>query len=631
MPQSSFLLVLQFNGSNPRFFHGLFVIFILGLVFGSGCSRSKPESTPHETPVDMDRINRIINSIPPDKPDMYLKVIGDSARNEDERLKMCNTALGMGIRMKPDDFRYLADGILNTFGRVNPSIHTIALGMKGRNYFRMGKRDSAKVLIELCLNEAETSQDSGLLSFAYQEMANVYMYRNLLSQSLEYLYKAIDYLPQVSRGHLADLVADVGMNYDRQRNYPKSKEAFFRSFALKRTEGDSAAMMLYALNLAQAYANLGMGDSVLWAADQAYAIAQKLNDSTRHYNIYLHWGQGNSLKGNASEALAYSQKAALLAEQRQDLWAKFRAETNIANCVWQMGQLDKAEALYWQVFEGQRERMGAKINIPICDSLVRLSLAKAGNTRLLTYLRKVSAFRDSLFNRERVQIWEDMSVRYHTLEKEAQIKKLELEKRNNQLYFLAIVFAFSVVLGLTAWFIYRGRQKHILLQSEKELLASKQTLLLANQRVQEQELANHKIQLEDFQKNIVLKNQLIVEMEGRMAKLLADASCISDAELEQNKSALANMKILTEDDWLLYLKHFEKVYPDFIGRLKSRFEGLSTGEIRQLVMVYQGFSRTQIADMLGISSESVRKNQYRLRKKLGIEEHADLASSLHAL
>jgi DNA-binding NarL/FixJ family response regulator len=84
------------------------------------------------------------------------------------------------------------------------------------------------------------------------------------------------------------------------------------------------------------------------------------------------------------------------------------------------------------------------------------------------------------------------------------------------------------------------------------------------------------------------------------------------------------MKILTEDDWQTYLHYFEQAYHGFINQVQERFPNLTPAELRLFLLLKQGYDTKEIAELLGISIAGAKKNRYRLRKKIGLEEMDNL-------
>lgn len=568
-------------------------------------------------------IAQLLDKVPPNQPDTYIKTIQDSAANEWEIQKMCYYVLNGGWRQSPDDYKKVATKIDSLFGKSNDTIHLYVLGYSGQNFFRMGQQDTGFSVMKTCLELAEQYKDSALLCFAYQNMGDAYMMKSKNEQSIEMLYKALDFMPRSWVQSVPDLMVRLANNYTRQHNFVQAKVSMYKGFSLTEQYKDSARMYLYATQLASTYADMEQGDSTLWAAQKAYTIAQKLKDSSHIATIYYYLAAGYRIKKDYTQSLNYAQQALTLCNP-QDWVLLHQIKRNIADSYWLMGDLDKAKTLYNEIVEEDKKKMGKRVNLAICDSLVVLNLTRMGEKELASNFRRVRASIDSTFSAERVSIREDMHVRYETAEKENKIKTLALEKRGLQVQALVITLVLLIGGFIAVWIIYRNRQKNLLLLNQNALLK-------ANQQLHLQELAANQQQLSDFKAHILDKNKVIQEMQVKLDDRMKNADTISEEEYEKNKSALSDLKILTERDWKTYLEHFENVYPDVITKVKEKYPSLSQGELRLIILQYMDFNRKEIVDILGISSESVRKNQYRLRKKLGLGEGEDLADFIQEL
>lgn len=87
---------------------------------------------------------------------------------------------------------------------------------------------------------------------------------------------------------------------------------------------------------------------------------------------------------------------------------------------------------------------------------------------------------------------------------------------------------------------------------------------------------------------------------------------------------LYNQRILTPEDWAIFKVHFEKTYPGYLLRLRSVHSTLSEAEERLFLFLKLQLTRKEIADILGISPDSVKKARTRLRKRLELEREDSL-------
>jgi hypothetical protein len=87
---------------------------------------------------------------------------------------------------------------------------------------------------------------------------------------------------------------------------------------------------------------------------------------------------------------------------------------------------------------------------------------------------------------------------------------------------------------------------------------------------------------------------------------------------------LLQMKILTEDDWRVFRQQFEHAFPGLMLRLHARFPFLTGADQRTFLLIRLCSGTREIAELLGISIESVRKAKYRLKKKLNLGENTSI-------
>jgi hypothetical protein len=595
--------------------------FMLSFFILESCNR--PDSSNSKIKTEA-QIVKIIDAVPLNQPDLYIKTIKDSAKNEAEIQGMCYYLLSSGWKQTPDAYTALLHKMDSAYGKSNDTIHCNILNYSCQNLLRIQQKDSAAKVIQLCLSLAERLNDSTLLSTTYQTLSMSYVMNTKFVKAISAIQKSMDYLSSKNVVNLCDLKADLSQIYGTQRNHKKAKEVMYESFMLARKYRDSTVVALYATHLANTYLDLKMGDSTLWAAEQSLQIANKMQDSSLFGLIYFYMGAAYNLKKEPQKGIEYSLKSIKICEMQQNVWLKMRANTTIANCYLTMGELEKAKSLYKAIEQEQQEKMGIKINTAICDSLVVLALEQAGEKPLRNYFSFVHHFVDSTFSAQEISILEEMNVRYETEKKENEIKKLALEKKSAQLQTLIAALILLLVLGIAAWIIYRNRQQRLLLEKEKTILESSKQLLEINKKLQTQEIEEHKKELVNFNEKILAKNALIEEMQAQMTELLKNASSMPNEDIIKNATTLNAMKILTEGDWEMYLRYFENAKPHLITRITTAFPTLTQGELRLFLLMNLGFSRQQIADILGISWEGARKNQYRLKKKLDLSDEKTL-------
>ena len=65
-------------------------------------------------------------------------------------------------------------------------------------------------------------------------------------------------------------------------------------------------------------------------------------------------------------------------------------------------------------------------------------------------------------------------------------------------------------------------------------------------------------------------------------------------------------------------RYFEEVHKDFNSNVKIKYPQVTSNELRLLALLKMNLSSKEIANILNISAEGIKKARYRLRKKLNI-------------
>lgn len=90
----------------------------------------------------------------------------------------------------------------------------------------------------------------------------------------------------------------------------------------------------------------------------------------------------------------------------------------------------------------------------------------------------------------------------------------------------------------------------------------------------------------------------------------------------RNKSVLVN-------NWTIFQLKFKQAYPRFTAHIMSQYPHLSKQDMIVLSAIFSNLTSMQLSVILSISPESVRKDKYRLKKKLGLDKDVDLTQFIH--
>lgn len=129
-------------------------------------------------------------------------------------------------------------------------------------------------------------------------------------------------------------------------------------------------------------------------------------------------------------------------------------------------------------------------------------------------------------------------------------------------------------------------------------------------------------ELAGFTEHLRQKNALIEKFRQDMSALEQQLTGNTEAARERQADIekLLQSIILTEEDWTAFRKLFDKVYTGYIFRLKEKYPQLTDSDLRLITLMKLQLNYREMAGMLGVTTEAVRKSKQRLRKKLGFTE-----------
>lgn len=137
---------------------------------------------------------------------------------------------------------------------------------------------------------------------------------------------------------------------------------------------------------------------------------------------------------------------------------------------------------------------------------------------------------------------------------------------------------------------------------------------------------------EKYQKSInLIENQQqvnsIQNIENETDIILSETISDSSEKIEH----LKNYNLSRNEQWHEFKNLFLKLYPAFDIKLNEKLGKVSNAELRLMMLHKLGLSSKEIAHILFISMEGVKKSKYRLYKKMGISSNTELDLFLQKL
>lgn len=147
-------------------------------------------------------------------------------------------------------------------------------------------------------------------------------------------------------------------------------------------------------------------------------------------------------------------------------------------------------------------------------------------------------------------------------------------------------------------------------------------------------LIKKKLNKTEFLENELLENrkqlQTASEELEEKDKILSAKTNIEKTDLISIFKLLEN-SLSTEAEWNEFKLKFNELKPDFYKKLLAHQPNLTKSEIRLLTLIKIGYTQKEIAKILSIAPDSVKKARSRVRKKMNISEVVSLNDILSNL
>jgi len=156
-------------------------------------------------------------------------------------------------------------------------------------------------------------------------------------------------------------------------------------------------------------------------------------------------------------------------------------------------------------------------------------------------------------------------------------------------------------------------------QQARQLSADVQQHEAANQDLQAQLEANQR-ELASTSLYVQQKNALLAELKQQI-QALPHLGPGQPRELAGVQSLLQSSQYLDED-WARFKRHFEQVHPRFFEELQAKYPALTRHEQRLYCYFHLQLSAKEIAALLNIDPDSVRRAKSRLYKKIAAVDEA---------
>lgn len=326
-------------------------------------------------------------------------------------------------------------------------------------------------------------------------------------------------------------------------------------------------------------------------------------------------------------AAIFLNKSLSISNEINDIEGKTKTLVDLAALKIENKEFSTAEVYLQEALVLARQIGSYKWLKEIYDGLQLIFRTRGDLEKALIFFDQYVQVKDSIFNEQTINNISRLEAELATAEQRRQLSSREqqiviLEQEANlqkAKIVILIVVAFAIL--AVAYLVLRVRKKSAKIREERAL----------------KEASNAKHQLEfknrelmSYTVNFVQKNQLFEE-------LISTIQGIKKAPSDNIKKDLTGIErvvkrhLQVDRDWEDFKLRFENLHSGFFEKLREKSPSLTNNDLKLSVLVKMNFSIKEIADMMGISAESVKTSRYRLKKKLSLPQEQNLNDFLNHL
>lgn len=506
----------------------------------------------------------------------------------------------------------------------DPNEEAHSLSSLGSISHFMGELELAEDYYDEALEIRESLNDTSNILFLLYKRAWLKNAADQHVKSLNDYMEGLRYAEECrDTSYMASFLMGIGIIHKKQKNYDQAEEIAKLSIEYAEAIGEDYLA-------AAAKGNLAL----------VYKYTNRLPEAKAVFLEQLDYFQtNNELEGIMScqvnltiicnrleqyeEALDFGHKGLKFTKQ----FSRYESTSDVSNeiAIAHLGLNNIDSALFYGNYAIENARLGGAVEKERdAEKLLSDAYSALGDFEpALIHYKNYTALNDSIFEREKSNTVLELQTLYETAKKEQEIDDLNnqarIDKLQNQMLFGGLIALFVFAAVVINREVKRRKKAQELHLAEIKLAESERSRLEDQLEFKNKELVSHALHL--AQKNEMLQD-LKSDLESIKSKAPNDEAGIQDLF---NKLRFDEQ---IDSNWDQFTQSFSELNASFFEALTAKYPDLSKSDLRLCALLKMNLGSKDIANILNISDDGVKKARYRLRKKLNLDSNTGLESMI---
>ncbi|MFC4209697.1 tetratricopeptide repeat protein [Pedobacter lithocola] len=471
-----------------------------------------------------------------------------------------------------------------------------------------------------------------------QQMGNVCYHQGHFRQALDFFLKADKIFSTNDKQlSLAANLCDIGVLYYYIKQPNKAMKNYSIALNIYKKQNELKGQATVYGHIGQLYEKRQKYDSAFYYQNLALKVNAKTNDINGRAKIYENLGSIYEDLEKYDLAAQHFKNSLLLYQKSNNELGSIEVINNLGDILRKTGKY-KESILETQTAMKLANKLGNIYQLASCCR----DLGKA--YELLNqmdsayhYVKLGYKYTIDLYSEDGAKQVAFLQVLYDINKKSNEITRLQNDRKVNRIiaFSATIVVLLTVVLGFVIFSRQRLKLKdQRMLAKHKEIEHDLTSLELKNLQLEEQNLKQQlevkTRELSTHTLNLIKNNQFLENLRSTLQAMVKDDK--RDQKKQMNMIlAEINQSFNHERNWKEFTLAFEQVHHQFLEQLKKFSSELTSADMRLIALLKMNLDSTDIATLLGISTDSLRVSRYRLRKKLNLAQGDNLSAFIQSL
>lgn len=400
----------------------------------------------------------------------------------------------------------------------------------------------------------------------------------------------------------------------KQKNLEESESLFLEAIDLQRAIDDDIGRMASEGNLAMVYKSMGQYQRAYDIYPPLVGFYEEVGFDLGVMSCYTNMSICSNFLKDHLRAIKEAKMALPIALNNSQSETAADLTNELAIAYLKLNQLDSA--LFWAKESEVHNEKTASLEKELATAKTLSEIhEKLGNDGLaLDNFKRYKNLNDKIFEQEKSKQVLELQTKYDTAKKEQELadfqSKADLDLVKKQ------ALTAGLLLALLSLGIILNREGKRRKKAHELHVSELQRSELEKQRLSDQlEFKNRELVAKAL--HIAQKNEMLKEIQDRLEQFQVRQE--SDKKEVNAVIQTLNFDQKIDQNWDQFLQTFTESDAPFLEELQARHPKLSKNELRLSALIRMNLSTKDIAQMLNISDEGVKKARYRLRKKMELE------------